>query len=103
MLLNIFLCMGISTFCTYFTLRERTVSKLKVLLLAVVYTILLLAIIIMPFLQGLPEVISRFILYSAELFLFVGLLAVNGERNLKKTMFYTLFSYLSWMRWAASC
>lgn len=35
----------------------------------------------MPFLQGLPEVISRFILYSAELFLFAGLLAVTGERK----------------------
>ncbi|MFR9298913.1 hypothetical protein [Emergencia timonensis] len=26
----------------------------------------------------------------------MGLLTVTGERDLKKTMFYTLFSYLSW-------
>ena len=89
-------CEAFSIFYTYFALQRRTVSKVKMLLLAVVYTILILATVFIPFLQEWPKLILRFILYSVELFLYMGLLTVTGERDLKKTMFYTLFSYLSW-------
>ena len=89
-------CEAFSIFYTYFALQRRTVSKVKMLLLAVVYTILILATVFIPFLQEWPKLILRFILYSVELFLYMGLLTVTGERDLKKTMFYTLVSYLSW-------
>lgn len=89
-------CEALSIFYTYFALQRKTVSKTKMLLLAAVYTILILATVFIPFLQEWPKLILRFILYSVELFLYVGLLAATGERDLKKTMFYTLFSYLSW-------
>lgn len=89
-------CEAFSIFYTYFALQRRTVSKVKMLLLVVIYTILILATVFIPFVQEWPILILRFLLYSIELFLYIGLLTVTGERNLKQTMFYTLFSYLLW-------
>lgn len=89
-------CTGFSTFYIYFALQGRTVPKVKVLLLAVVYSVLFLVMAIMPFFQELSEVISRVIIYPIDFFSLAGLLTVTGERNLKKTLFYTLFSYLPW-------
>ncbi len=50
-------CEAFSIFYTYFALQRRTVSKVKMLLLAVVYTILILATVFIPFLQEWPKLI----------------------------------------------
>lgn len=89
-------CTAFSTFFTYFVLQGRTVPKVKALLLAVVYSVIILIMMMMPLSPRLPEIVLRFIMYSIEFFSLVGLLTVTGERNLKNTMCYTLFSYLFW-------
>ena len=91
------LCSEFSFFYMYYALQAKRFHIAKMMLLIVVPTIIILFISPLPkFLLahfGISTLLTAHVINLALNLLF--LIAV-GERDIKKTAFYTLFSYMLW-------
>lgn len=91
-------CSEFSLFYMYYALQGRRSPMMKLLLLSVVPCIFAMSIVpLLIFLRDHLGVSMLLTGHLVNLSLNLLVLIAIGERNLKRTMFYTLFSYMLWV------
>lgn len=91
------ICSEVSFFYMYYALQEKRFPLVKLLLLSVVLCMLTLLIVAVPmFLRNQFGISTLLTGHLINLVFNLLALVVAGERNIKRIMFYVLFSYMLW-------